>query len=199
MAIRGAQYGNNLFPNRIRGCKRRLNQNDGSHCLPAKIPVTEQEMSSRLYSLSLDQIDISHFLLYPHTSPIQQHQYAPPTYPVIPAATDTLTCSQPNDECSSSSDEETDTSQDLGPLLTREKLRLAIDKTTEILPRDIIDSILNAYPSPSCTAIAVWEPKEILLHLTNRPDLSTETEDTSTEDIDRNTEYFDEVMDIDCV
>ena len=189
MALQGAQYRNDLFPAKIRGCKRRFSQKDDQNesCLPAKIPVTEQEMSCRLYSLSLDQIDISHFLLYPHSNPTQQC-----TPPSNPQPAPTSTSPDPNGV---TSDEETDPVVTYD-LLTREQLQVAIDKSTKILPRDIIESIINTFPNSSCTAVALWKPIDRMLHLSELP-TETNAEKTSTDVTDRSEEYFDEVMEID--
>ena len=204
MALQGARYRNEIFPNKIRGCKRRYNQADdpSGSLLPSKVPVTEQEMSSRLYGLSLDQIDISHFLLYPQA----RQEYSPPAYPLIvqsAAIIDTSTEHIEENSCEDTADEEGDTAETEG-LLTQEKLRVAIDKTTEILPRDIIESIINSYPSSSCTAVALWRPIDRMLNLSQTTDVTEttetiQTEEASTDVIDRSTEYFDEVMDIDFV
>lgn len=191
----GAQYEHNLFPNKLRKCKRRFDQNEdpNGYRLPAKITVTDHEMSSRLHGLSLDQIDISHYLLYPHLQPT--HHYTVPDN-IIHPATRTETISQEHISEDELSDDEVVEETDY--LLTMEKLKLAHSKTTEILPREIINSILSS-TSHTCTTLALWKPIDHVLHLTEP---SAESEDLITaepepaNDIERASE---EVMEIDSI
>ena len=187
----GAQYEHNVFSNKLRNCKRKFDQNEdptGYH-LPSKILVTDHEMSSRLHSLSLDQIDISHYLLYPHLQ--STHLYTLPDN-ITPPVTTTETISHEHISEDELSDDEDVEESDY--LLTKAKLKLAHNRTTEILPREIIDYILSSVPTHICTTLALWKPIDHVLHLTKPP---TEPEDTVEAEPDER--YYDEVMETDSI
>ena len=194
----GAQYEHNIFPNKLRNCKRRFDQNEdpNGYRLPSKMTVTDHEMSSRLHSLSLDQIDISQYLLYPHLRPT--HNYTLPDI-TTPLVTKTDTISHEHISEDELSDDDDDDVEENHYLLTKEKLKLAHSKTTEILPREIIDSILSSCPTHICTTLALWRPIDHVLHLT---ELSAVSQDQNTvepepdNDIER---YYDEVMETDSI
>ncbi|KAI6646530.1 hypothetical protein LOD99_12651 [Oopsacas minuta] len=195
-----AQY-HNIHPNKPRGCKRRYDLNDNTNCYGShpKVHVTEQEMSSRLHSLSLDQIEISNFLLYPQLQtlqPLHQYTYTPPDNSITPPIDSSLPASQEQiseDELTDEDIEETDT------MLTQENLKLALNKTTEILPREIIDSIISAFPANNCTTLALWQPTDRMLKLSDTTNNVPE-DDTKDPVTDQNDEmFYDEVMEIDCL
>ena len=146
-------YEQNLLRDRSRRKKRRF-IHEGSSA--TKIRASEQEMSLHFDNLTLDT---SHLISSSQLIPTQAYAQTP-NYPTVLA----MSVALPSSDEFSEDDFEKET-QSSG-ILMDEDLKHAMSRTTEILPRDVIKSILSTSSlESSCTAVAIWKPVDVLLHL----------------------------------